>query len=205
MTTDHYIPDTLFAAYRTESLYRRNPYPRTSAGFSDARHVSVCHSSSTYIGRRGQELCVVCKQPCDLDWLEARRNPSRVTERRNGQTVEVETMRVCPTRVVSRDAEDSAAVQGAWRLIALSRLVERRPREASDKRWAFVLMAWAMYLDHGRERAARNGQYIAPGAGIWTEGTVRAAVDLGREVVTRRARRKPALVEAVLGGGRSAA
>lgn len=194
------LADTLLSAYIRERRHRRNPYPRCSAGFAGARFVSRCHRAETYESRRsGKIQCVVCGQPCELQNLEQRATPLRVTERWHRQTIEVPLMAVNETRVVDRDAEDRAMVSGTWRYLALARLIEPRPRSMSDERWRYVLVAWGLALDFGRERGAMVGGQLFSGRGTWTPGAVRVAMEQGREVVGSRAERRPLWVESLVG------
>jgi hypothetical protein len=200
------LADTLLSAYVSERRHRRNPYPRCSAGFAGARHVTKCHGAPTTTSKRGDLLCETCrrivgsKDICELRHLDQRGSVPRVVEIRNGQRVEVETMRVAPTRVVDRDAEDRAAANGASRLVALARIVEPRPREMRVERWEFTLTAWALYLDLGRVRAAHAGrEHFRAQGGTWSPEGVRYAVEQGRDVVGKRAARRPMFIEELIG------
>jgi hypothetical protein len=197
---NHQLADNILRAYLAERRHRRNGFPRCSSGFGSARHVSKCHGAPTIESRRGERLCAVCRQPCDLKHLEMRSAPVCLTERwpdpvTGEQRIEIQTIAVHETRQIDRDGEDRKNVSALWRWVALSRMIEPRPRDMPLARWEFDLVAWWLVLDHGIAQAVRIGTTSRQRLGKWTEWSVRTAVEEGREIVNRRAARERGLVQ----------
>ena len=173
-------PDTIMSAYLDELARHESGGIASVSLFRDVA-VSKCCGVSTY-SRNGKTLCLQCRQPCELKWLEA----TRTSIGRHSGT----ELRVRESRVLRVGASDDARVDAVERWLLLSRIVEPIPPNVPGRRWAFALKAWEACL-HAKLRKVegaieRFGNAYWWHLGAWTETRVDEAVREARDIVRRR-------------------
>jgi len=100
-----------------------------------------------------------------------------------------------------RGAAESALAHQVDEWIRLKAVVIRRPRDWPTERWGFALEVWRLWL-HARVGgyaavAAYGSEHSGAFREMWTRDKVQRWLLRGRDVVTRRALKRPQLIPAM--------